>query len=87
MESSSESLTMNMKPRLNMQVAAACWRLLQSGKQSCRPTPRDSRRLSRKEKGASEAVIGRLLGEKTGGQFGEGDERARLEKGAASAGV
>lgn len=28
MESSSESLTMNMKPRPNMQVAAACWRLL-----------------------------------------------------------
>lgn len=28
MESSSESLTMNMKPRPNMQVAAACWRVL-----------------------------------------------------------
>lgn len=27
MESSSESLTMNMKPRPNMQVAAACWRV------------------------------------------------------------
>lgn len=29
MESSSESLTMNMKPRPNMQVAAACWTVLQ----------------------------------------------------------
>lgn len=32
MESSSESLTMKMKPRLNMQVAAACWTLPHSVK-------------------------------------------------------
>lgn len=66
MESSSESLTMNMKPRLNMQVAAACWTLRQCGKQSCRSTPRDSKPLSRKEKGPQRPVIGGLLGKDCG---------------------
>lgn len=64
MESSCESLTMKMKPRPNMQVAAACWRLLQSGKQRCLWTPRDSKLFSRKEKGPQRHVIGGLLGEK-----------------------
>lgn len=66
MESSSESLTMNMKPRLNMQVAAACWTLRQCGKQSCRSTPRDCKPLSRKEKGPQRPVIGGLLGKNCG---------------------
>lgn len=72
MESSSESLTMNMKPRLNMQVAAACWTLRQCGKQSCRSTPRDSELLSRKEKGPQRPVIGGLLGKKLGDNLGRG---------------
>lgn len=86
MESSSESLTMKMKPRLNMQVAAACCTLLQGGEQSCPSTPRDSKLLSRKEKGPQRHVIGGLLGgKKTGRRFGEGG--GCLEEGAGSAGV
>lgn len=86
MESSSESLTMKMKPRLNMQVAAACWTLPRSGKQSCRSTPRDSKLLSRKENGPQRHVIGGLLGKKNpGGQFGEGawssGGRSRIREG------
>lgn len=87
MESSSESLTMKMKPRLNMQVAAACWTRPRSGKQSCRSTPRDSKLLSRKENGPQRHVIGGLLGKKKTLVDNLGRGHGRLEEGAGSAGV
>lgn len=73
MESSSESLTMNMKPRPNMQVAAACWRLPQSGSEAAVQTPRDCR----KETGPQSHAIGAPLGEKKNGWSSGGRSRFR----------
>lgn len=82
-ESSCDSLTLNIKPRLNIQVAAACWGVCVCSLfltiTSCCLTPRDFNLLARKEEG-----LGGMWLEVCRGESGEGaDGGSRLDSGLA----